>query len=612
MKTFILISSLFFLVNQAYSSQVIGKIIIIKGNATQLRPGEKDARRVKRGDEILKDTSIVTSEKSFVKVKLSDNSIMTIGPSSKVVLDTVAGSKASFVSLLKGKLRSKVKKQKNPVKNKLYLQTRTAAMGVRGTEFQTHYNPENKVTNLLTFEGEVAMVKLSKQKKKAIFKGSKNINKDTQLKLKEVEIKQLDSILSSNDAAIVKQGQYSGTTQALEKTSLPVVINPTQLNVIYRNVDLSEKPKNLIGKSRFQYNTKKLKVIKPVAQEAPPEGFFNKKTGEYAPRSGGFLDLKTGLYIPPSNDSGMSSKTNTYRPSNVGKIDGQTGQYIPPKGLELDGQKGFVVVDEKKSKTSPILLARTQQMNDLIKKDIVVNEQEEKIEEKPLVIPELLADSMFEVRLHQGEQSIELESFSNFGIPRLETARSSGVGLTWLTLLKKKLHFIGSININSNKYKEFGGYPGDQSNSTSISLGAGVKYFWTHGFRPYAKIETKQHHYVQFQNKFQPNTSVNLTDIGTPQVKIGFDTRPLSYKKLSLIFDLAGYYANSKKKNGLKVDSTFGTEVKIGLNYYLSSSKWFKIFVFNDHRKMHIDESDFSAKQRIESNGIALTYGFHQ
>src|SRR5690606_13003721 len=64
-----------------------------------------------------------------------------------------------LVSLLKGKMRSQIVPD-NTNNDKYIIRTRTAAMGVRGTDFQSTFNPENRATSLVTFKGQVAMARL--------------------------------------------------------------------------------------------------------------------------------------------------------------------------------------------------------------------------------------------------------------------------------------------------------------------------------------------------------------------------------------------------------------------------------------------------------------------
>ena len=156
---FLLLS--FFTIPMSQSwAQNIAKVMKIKGSATKLLPGSVEATQVSVGDELSEDTSIVTGPKSFIRVKFIDNSVMSIGADSKIVISEMSKDSPGIISLLKGRIRTEVEKLQGEEEHKFYVRTRTAAMGVRGTEFQTIYNPDNHVTSLLTYKGEVAIVKL--------------------------------------------------------------------------------------------------------------------------------------------------------------------------------------------------------------------------------------------------------------------------------------------------------------------------------------------------------------------------------------------------------------------------------------------------------------------
>src|SRR5690606_21427153 len=126
------------------------KVIRLRGYATQLSPGAKNARVVELGQKVFEDTSILTKEKSLVVLEFSDGARMTIGPDSKVVVTKVRDDGPGLVSLLKGKMRSQIVPD-NTNNDKYIIRTRTAAMGVRGTDFQSTFNPENRATSLVTF-----------------------------------------------------------------------------------------------------------------------------------------------------------------------------------------------------------------------------------------------------------------------------------------------------------------------------------------------------------------------------------------------------------------------------------------------------------------------------
>ena len=162
MKFVILISILFF------SHSVLGaekaRILMVKGDATKLTPGSVEASKVKKGEMIPEDTSIVTKKRSFVRVKFNDKSTMNIGPESKVVVTKMPPKKANMVNLLKGMIKAEVQKEsEKQSKTKMLIKTDTAIMGVRGTKFQTTFNPVNKTTSLVTVEGNVAMAKIEEK-----------------------------------------------------------------------------------------------------------------------------------------------------------------------------------------------------------------------------------------------------------------------------------------------------------------------------------------------------------------------------------------------------------------------------------------------------------------
>ena len=142
----------------------IAEVVKIRGDVTMLAPRARLAHKVEIGDKFLEDTSILTGSKSFIKIKFIDNTEINLGPDSKIVIAEMKKDSVGIISLLKGRLRTEVQKDTNkPEVNKFFIRTRTAALGVRGTDFQTIYNPDIKMTSLLTYRGELAMAKFDEK-----------------------------------------------------------------------------------------------------------------------------------------------------------------------------------------------------------------------------------------------------------------------------------------------------------------------------------------------------------------------------------------------------------------------------------------------------------------
>ncbi|MGZ3809772.1 MAG: FecR family protein, partial [Bacteriovorax sp.] len=98
---------------------------------------------------------VQTAPNSFVKLIFSDKSQMNLGPSSQMLIQAFPRKEAGIIKLVKGQLRAEVTKNymemEDKSKSKLYIQTKTASMGIRGTDFQVNYNPANENSSLIVF-----------------------------------------------------------------------------------------------------------------------------------------------------------------------------------------------------------------------------------------------------------------------------------------------------------------------------------------------------------------------------------------------------------------------------------------------------------------------------
>ena len=352
----------------------VAKVIILRGKV-QAKTTSNDIKQLKKGMWLAEGTTVKTSAKSFVKLLFIDKSQMNLGPKSEMKITTFPKKKAGIITLMQGQLRSKVTKDymgiQNKNKSKLFIKTKTAAMGVRGTDFQVSFNRKNLRTALVTFEGAVAMAQIQ----------------DT---MKNIRVNQrnLELIVSSDHSVIVRQGQYSGVSPKQLRATTPVKINPGQLKVMEKNdgsqVNNSAKKSNqnvkkqALKKRNFRnvvppgvnakavasktdnlnkavattLGTRMVKQIdakvraelnQTAASAPPPEGMMNRVTGQMAPTAGGYVDLKTALYIPPPKGSSYDPNTETYiPPKGMGGFDAKSGRYVEPAGMKLTDEGKFV------------------------------------------------------------------------------------------------------------------------------------------------------------------------------------------------------------------------------------------------------------------------------
>jgi hypothetical protein len=134
-----------------------GQVESTKGTVTVMRNGV--LKTLSKDDLVYIFETIETKEKSFVKIVLLDRSIISLGPQSSMLIESarISGQGASWLTLLKGYIRSQVTKEYLDVEDTFKVHTKTVGIGVRGTDFEVEYEELNGVatTHVSVFEGVV-------------------------------------------------------------------------------------------------------------------------------------------------------------------------------------------------------------------------------------------------------------------------------------------------------------------------------------------------------------------------------------------------------------------------------------------------------------------------
>lgn len=348
----------------------IGVAAVVKGRVGK-KVGATQAF-LREGDKIEEGAIITTSSDGFAKIVLLDQTQLVIGPNASMAMENLRANSPGIVSLLQGTVRSKVVKDPMapnpaaPPKTKFIFRTKSATMGVRGTDFQVIYNPENKITSLITYEGGVAMVKNPE--------GSESSTALTRL-------------LSNEKTVLVTEGRFASSLPALADPTIPTRLSPAQFEAMKASdpgalartsgmtlgssssgssssgspIPPGVNPKTFAAAGgvleRQLGNIARNSIIDAPASAGlpPPEGIYDRKNGAYAPPAGGFVDVKTGLYVPPPPGSSFDSNTGVFvPPPSSGGFDAQTGKYLPPPGFQLDPRQGFVPVPGSPGAVQPV------------------------------------------------------------------------------------------------------------------------------------------------------------------------------------------------------------------------------------------------------------------
>ena len=169
-------------------------VVVLKGTAKN-----QAGKALKEKDSIDPGTTISTAPRSFVKLMFKDGSQMNVGPDTTMKIENTKPGEPGLVNLVGGQIRAKVTKDllkgnEGDGKDKLVIKTKTAAMGIRGTDFNVSFNGKNNSTALVTFEGNVVMAKIS---------GNESPS----------------SALNSSEVKSVGAGQYSGANPEMAQAT---------------------------------------------------------------------------------------------------------------------------------------------------------------------------------------------------------------------------------------------------------------------------------------------------------------------------------------------------------------------------------------------------------
>lgn len=326
-------------------------VAMLKGKAKVLLVGQTKTHELVAGERIPRGATVATAEQSFVRLILRDNSTINVGPDSRMeMIDTPKGS-ASMLNVINGQIRAKVTKDVLKAgesrEDKLRITTKTAAMGVRGTDFLVAFNKDNNITSLLTFEGKVAMAKLED--------GARP-----------------EAALQTDKVVFVTEGTLSTVKTETTVPSEPVKLSPTQFEQLKGNDSLVPPAKleskngkapipavpPFVNAANFMAKPQLLANVK--ADLAPQTSAVKSgMTGNNSVVAGAMIDLKTAIVVSPPPGSLLDPVTGVLvPPANLMKTD-EGGHMVLADGLKMSA-KG-IEVDKTAMAAMPAEHAQTMQ-----------------------------------------------------------------------------------------------------------------------------------------------------------------------------------------------------------------------------------------------------------
>lgn len=157
----------------ALAADKAGDVVSVRGNAHIERGSEDIGAKIK--DTLLEKDNVLTGNRSRIKMLFRDDSILTLGSNSKLIVSQYLYSPEekraeSIYELIDGKLRTVVGNAGLTVK------TPTAFAAARGTIFLIWYDRDRQATGIAVIEGEVEIRSISPDLKDIILLKAGNIS----------------------------------------------------------------------------------------------------------------------------------------------------------------------------------------------------------------------------------------------------------------------------------------------------------------------------------------------------------------------------------------------------------------------------------------------------
>lgn len=308
-----------------------GKAIIISADGVKTP--------VKKGIWVSQGSVVKTESRSFVKLSFIDKSTMNVGPNSEMKIEKFSKNEAGVINVLSGKIRSKVSKdylKMEKDKSKLFVKSKSAVMGIRGTDFAFATNRRTGASTAVLFEGSVVFNKINSK--------NKQLN--------------LESIV--NQGHRIKPGQFSIVRADLNRPTIPAKMSLKQIRKLEKNETFISKtkpnknesnrksivPPGLSGeivsndggsleqgiKKVVKINIKKKEIKLDEQMKKESKGFVS---GDLVkPADGAIVHIDSGTVIPMGNDATFDKNTGEWKSNSIGSVD-DSGGYVPPPSYKI-------------------------------------------------------------------------------------------------------------------------------------------------------------------------------------------------------------------------------------------------------------------------------------
>ena len=345
---YVLIATFLLLFPFIANASVAGNVEFLSGEAWIERSGEKIS--LQTGDTVDAGDVVVTTQSGRVKLIMQDESKVYVGSQSRITIDNYEMRGGSLFSgsfnMLWGKVRFLVTKLKTGSAS-FSVHTKTATIGVRGTQFAVMLNKPRKPqqlvpTTVMLFEGAVVGKSIKGQVANIVPGTIVRMKPDGAIltrKIEEHDVRVLDiePLALKDDVKLLKRGTANKGTVAGSPTKLgtrtllsptTTLISPTRLDsatllkdpTLSTTTTLVKDPTLSTTTTLVKDPTLSTTTLSTTTLTAPTTTTLTSPTKLTAP---------TTTYVPPPTTT-ITSPTKTYVPPPTTTFTSPTKTYIAP------------------------------------------------------------------------------------------------------------------------------------------------------------------------------------------------------------------------------------------------------------------------------------------
>lgn len=616
MKNWALIALLAFSFNTlSAQAATVAKVLLATDKLFYSRPGSKLIAQVDAQKNIIQEgAALVNYSLESAEVELPGGHILILGPSTTIELTRIRTDAPVLITLSNGVVRLRLSDKRIGHYPALIL-TRLAVIGVQGDDMMAMAPKNNKLISTLSFSGELRFVALtSEELAQADFgaqfsfaqiernsKGELELN-ETRTRLNEVD-ERAAFALSSEQAVVLKSGQYASTLKAFGNVSQPAAINPYQFHLLQNNrrLDLKARASELIVVNPNQYEKVNIQNY-PQTPESGAEGQFDQKRKIFRPKSGGLIDIASGLYAAPEREANFDGLAKIYLPGPLFRIDGVSGQLIAPAGLVPSHDYGYAA----KLSAQKDLGERVKRVFNLGLVYDFKNERGEapSVSAQAPSRSELFNRQRLELTIAKQEDTIEATRSS--GTSEFKADSATSFNLLWISESYKRWSSLLEFGYSSARYEEIGG--ASQSSEGLFNLGFGASRLMTTRLSLSGGLRLVQRHLLDVQT-ISAQASEQIVRITLPHFFAAVDATLFEAFQGRLKWEAEGavMFNLEKDKALMSVDPGLGLRLRTGPWWWFKQKTGVGLIYQQESLTLDTQGERESIEQDFSRSSIALS-----